>query len=109
MERRAYTFMRRVLTTPAGVERLDVGRRHPGKVLAAVAGLAIAARVADAHAALAAQSTAYCQPGRMADGTYVRAGSVAMNTLPLGSRIRLGDATFPNLPVRDRIGAHSQL
>jgi len=58
-----------------------------------------------------AHSTAYCLRGRMADGTYVRWGSVAMNRHPLGTLIWLtrpvnGRRYFR---VRDRIGYGSEL
>lgn len=60
-----------------------------------------------------AESTSYCQTGQMADGTHTRSGSVAMNSLPLGTRIRLhGRQRFAGrryFVVRDRIGAYSQL
>lgn len=65
-----------------------------------------------AAAVLSAASTSYCLQGRMADGTYTRAGSVAMNTLPLGSKIRLVGVSFNGrrtFTVRDRIGWGSQL
>ncbi len=48
----------------------------------------------------------------MADGSYVRAGSVASNRHPLGTRIRLVGVTFNGrrrFVVRDRIGHGSQL
>jgi len=66
------------------------------------------------HAA-GAESTAYspCSAGTiMADGTRVRSGSVAMNTLPLGTRIYVpkgGPDGLKRYTVRDRIGAYSQL
>lgn len=69
--------------------------------------------VADAPVAHVS-STAYCLAGRMADGSYVRAGSVASNRHRLGARIRLrprgkrafGRRTFT---VRDRIGWGTEL
>lgn len=67
-----------------------------------------------AHSA-GAESTAYspCSAGTiMADGTHVRPGSVAMNTLPLGTRIYVpagGPDGLKKYTVRDRIGAYSQL
>lgn len=59
-------------------------------------------------------STMYCLSGRMADGTYVRGGSVASNKHALGRRIRLrprgrrilGRRTFT---IRDRIGWGTEL
>lgn len=49
----------------------------------------------------------------MADGTFVRAQSIAMNSLPLGTKIRLvSPKTFNGnrvFVVRDRIGWGSQL
>src|SRR4051812_9964795 len=38
---------------------------------------------------LATTSTGYCLPGRMADGTVVRAGSVAHNGYPLGTHLTI--------------------
>jgi 3D (Asp-Asp-Asp) domain-containing protein len=63
---------------------------------------------------IAATSTAYssCSSGAiMADGSHTRWGSVAQNTLRLGTRIRL---THPvhgrrEFTVRDRIGSGTQL
>ena len=61
------------------------------------------------------ESTSYCGGGVMADGSYIRPRSVAMNSLPLGTRIELvgpKSRTFYGLRrfvVRDRIGAYSQL
>jgi hypothetical protein len=59
-----------------------------------------------------AASTSYCLHGQMADQSTTRAGSVAMNTWPLGTRIRLVDRAFMGrreFVVRDRIGFGSQL
>ncbi len=59
-----------------------------------------------------AESTSYCLSGRMADGSYVRAGSVASNRHPLGTRIQLVGVTFNGrrrFTVRDRIGHASEL
>ena len=59
-----------------------------------------------------AESTSYCLSGRMADGSHVRAGSVASNRHPLGTRIRLVGVTFSGrrrFTVRDRIGHGSEL
>lgn len=57
------------------------------------------------------QSTAYCLSGRMADGSYVRLGSVAMNILPLGKKIRVSRSPtgIRTNVVRDRIGWGTQL
>lgn len=59
------------------------------------------------------QSTAYCLRGTMADGSRTRRRSVAMNSLPLGTRIRLVGQSFHNglriFVVRDRIGWGTQL
>lgn len=57
-------------------------------------------------------STSYCLKGRMADGTYTRARSVANNFLPLGSIIRTsrpGPGGYRIYVVRDRIGHGSAL
>lgn len=64
--------------------------------------------------ARSAGSTAYCLQGTMADGSYTRTGSIAMNSLPLGSIIRLHRSNWgPNgrrtFHVRDRIGYGSEL
>lgn len=61
---------------------------------------------------LRAHSTSYCLTGIMANGQRVRAGSVAMNRHPLGTRIRLVGQTFGGrryFVVRDRIGWGSEL
>lgn len=57
------------------------------------------------------QSTAYCDQGTMADGTYTRAGSVAMNMVRLGTRVRVNRSPtgLRYHTVRDRIGWGSQL
>jgi 3D (Asp-Asp-Asp) domain-containing protein len=72
-------------------------------------------RARKTSAIVTAVSTSYC-PGSsgttMADGTPVRFGSVAQNTLPLGTRIRLIGQSFMgarDFVVRDRIGSGSQL
>lgn len=56
-------------------------------------------------------STSYCQTGRMADGTQTRQRSVAMNTLPLGTRVWVEPAVrgLHRWVVRDRIGWGSQI
>jgi 3D (Asp-Asp-Asp) domain-containing protein len=59
-----------------------------------------------------ASSTSYCEQGLMADGSFVRPGSVAMNTLPLGSIVRLVGVSFEGrrlFTVRDRIGWGSDM
>ncbi len=63
-------------------------------------------------AAHAVESTSYCLRGRMADGTYTRARSVAQNGLPFGTKIRTktrGPGGLRYWFVRDRIGHGSQL
>lgn len=66
-----------------------------------------------ASAVLSLTSTSYCLQGTMADGTYTRPRSVAMNTLPLGSKIKLISPRSFNgyriFYVRDRIGWGSSL
>lgn len=67
---------------------------------------------AESASAGVAESTSYCLRGTMADGSQTRAGSVAMNSLPLGSKIRLVGRRFfgrRTFVVRDRIGYGSQL
>jgi 3D (Asp-Asp-Asp) domain-containing protein len=58
-------------------------------------------------------STSYCLTGTMADGSQTRPHSVAMNTLPLGTEIRLvKPKTFygqRRFWVRDRIGHGSEI
>ena len=56
-------------------------------------------------------STAYCLSGRMADGSYVRAGSVAHNGYPLGTRVTVSPAFYGRrrFVVRDRIGWGTEL
>jgi hypothetical protein len=51
-------------------------------------------------------ATAYCLRGRMADGTFVRYGSVANNRFRLGTHIRVYPRVFGirRWVVRDRIG-----
>ena len=62
---------------------------------------------------LSLTSTSYCLTGTMADGTQTRPRSVAMNTLPLGSKIKLIKPRSFNgyriFYVRDRIGYGSEL
>jgi hypothetical protein len=50
--------------------------------------------------------TSYCLRGRMADGTGTRPGSVANNSLPLGTRVSVWPKVFGHRRwvVRDRIG-----
>jgi hypothetical protein len=67
---------------------------------------ALAAGATLAPAAPAAAATSYCLHGTMADGTYTRPGSVANNSLPLGTRIRVWPRVFGHRRwvIRDRIG-----
>ncbi len=77
-----------------------------------LAALVVAVAPADAGTTRTAESTSYCLTGRMADGTQTRAGSVAMNRHPLGTRITLVGVTFQGrrrFVVRDRIGWGSAL
>lgn len=77
-----------------------------------VTALVLAAAPTDASTVRQAHSTSYCLSGRMADGSYVRVGSVAMNRHPLGTRILLVGTTFRGrrrFVVRDRIGHGSEL
>lgn len=56
-------------------------------------------------------STAYCLSGTMADSTQTRAGSVAMNSVPLGTKVRPTRRVFgrKHFVVRDRIGRGTEL
>lgn len=56
-------------------------------------------------------STAYCLPGRMADGTHVRAGSIAHNGYRLGTRVTVWPSPTGRrrFVVRDRIGWGTEL
>jgi hypothetical protein len=57
-------------------------------------------------------ATSYCLRGRMADGTYTRSGSAAMNGVRLGARIRLTGRSFfgaRTFTIRDRIGYGTRL
>lgn len=69
--------------------------------------------VTDSWGASGADSTAYCLRGTMADGTYTRHRSVAMNRHPLGTRIYVLGRGGPNglrrFIVRDRIGYGSEM
>jgi 3D (Asp-Asp-Asp) domain-containing protein len=80
------------------------------KVLAAVAAaFAIAPATAQADGTAA---TSYCLHGRMADGSYTRWGSAAMNGVRLGAHIRLTGRSFygqRTFTVRDRIGYGTRL
>jgi len=62
---------------------------------------------------LSLTSTSYCDNGLMADGSFTRPRSVAMNTLPFGSKINLvSPRSFYGLRyfvVRDRYGWGTQL
>lgn len=77
--------------------------------LAVVCG-AVAFIVGTADARVA-NSTAYCLQGTMANGQKVRAGSVAMNGVPLGTKItvRSSPTGRKHWVVRDRIGHGTQL
>lgn len=57
-------------------------------------------------AAPAQGATSYCLRGRMADGTYTRAGSLANNELALGTRVYVSPPVMGRRRwvVRDRIG-----
>lgn len=61
--------------------------------------------------AVATISTAYCLSGTMADGSGVRAGSVAHNGYPLGTRIAVSPPFYGRrrFVVRDRIGWGTEL
>lgn len=76
-----------------------------------VAGLCVAALAPADAAAQQVTSTAYCLQGRMADGTFVRSGSVANNMYALGTKItaRPGFGGQTQFVVRDRIGHGTQL
>lgn len=79
----------------------------------AVATLALVGSTSPA-AAWTVSATAYspCSAGEyMADGTHVRFGSVAMNTLALGTRITLRPGMYGRhrFTVRDRYGSGTQL
>ena len=60
---------------------------------------------------IATISTAYCLSGTMADGSAVRAGSVAHNGYPLGTRITVSPPFYGRrrFVVRDRIGYGTEL
>lgn len=89
------------------------------RALASVAVFFMAAP-ADA-AARTAHSTSYCLNGTMADGTHTRSRSVAMNSLPLGSKVYVVDGNTRTRRrekgplglriwiVRDRIGWGSEM
>lgn len=59
---------------------------------------------------VAQDSTSYCLRGRMADGSYTRAGSLAHNGYALGTRVWVEPAVFGahRWIVRDRIGWGTQ-
>lgn len=83
--------------------------------LVALGAAALAAAPSSAVAKFGAMSTSYslCSAGTiMADGSYVRFGSVASNRHPLGTRIYLRNTSFlgrKRFTVRDRIGWGSDL
>jgi 3D (Asp-Asp-Asp) domain-containing protein len=64
-----------------------------------------------AATAIAVSSTSYCLHGTMADGTGVRAGSVAHNGYRLGTRLTISPAPGGRRRwvVRDRIGWGTEL
>jgi 3D (Asp-Asp-Asp) domain-containing protein len=63
-----------------------------------------------AHRVAFVSSTAYCVRGRMANGRYVHTGAVAMNSVPLGTRVRVSRSPTGLRwhRVEDRIGYGSQ-
>ena len=65
----------------------------------------------EAHAWTPTVSTAYCLSGVMADGSYVRVGSVASNRYALGTKIRVRPSFYGRhrFIVRDRIGYGTEL
>lgn len=87
-------------------------RKLAAAIAAALAGLlhpASSDARLDVHVA---SSTAYCDHGTMADGSWTRLGSVASNRHPLGTRITLtrrGPGGRRHWIVRDRIGWGSDL
>jgi len=62
-------------------------------------------------ASIATTSTGYCLQGRMADGSFTRAGSVAHNGYSLGTRLWIAPSPTGRhrFVVRDRIGWGTQL
>lgn len=79
--------------------------------LIAAAAAAVAFTPATAHADGTA-ATSYCLHGRMADGSYTRPGSAAMNGVRLGAHIRLVGRSFygqRRFTIRDRIGYGTRL
>jgi 3D (Asp-Asp-Asp) domain-containing protein len=81
------------------------------KARVAAAAILAAVPIATPSTADAESSTGYCLSGTMADGTGVRAGSVAHNGYPLGTRLTItpsptGQRRFV---VRDRIGWGTEL
>src|SRR5687768_344478 len=80
-------------------------------VAAAIAALTAPAVAGERHTT---RATSYCLTGRMADGTFTRDRSAAMNGVPFGTRVHLrGPQTFLNgrriFYVRDRIGHGTEL
>jgi 3D (Asp-Asp-Asp) domain-containing protein len=69
------------------------------------------ALLAAAALAVPTTSTSYCLQGLMADGTWTRAGSVAHNGYPLGTRLTITPSPTGarRFVVRDRIGWGTQL
>jgi 3D (Asp-Asp-Asp) domain-containing protein len=84
------------------------------RALAALAAL-LAGQTPDDGRTMLVESTAYspCSSGSiMANGRRTHIGAVAMNLLPLGTRIRVNRSPFPgrrSFTVSDRIGHGSQL
>jgi 3D (Asp-Asp-Asp) domain-containing protein len=56
-------------------------------------------------------STAYCLGGTMSDGRSVHVGAVAMNLLPLGTRVTASSSPYgpAHFTVEDRIGWGTQI
>jgi 3D (Asp-Asp-Asp) domain-containing protein len=71
----------------------------------------MAALIAAAAIAASTTSTGYCLTGAMADGSYTRAGSIAHNGYPLGTRVTVWPSPTGrrHFVVRDRIGWGTEL
>lgn len=83
-------------------------------IATAIAGLAAPVTAGEPPTQHATRATAYCLTGRMADGTFTRDRSAAMNGVPFGTRVYLrGAQAFLNgrrvFYVRDRIGHGTEL
>jgi 3D (Asp-Asp-Asp) domain-containing protein len=72
---------------------------------------ALIAAAAIAASSASATSTGYCLTGTMADGSYTRAGSIAHNGYPLGTRVTVWPSPTGrrHFVVRDRIGWGTEL